>query len=510
MNNVKICILFELHQPLRLNRNFSPEMGRKKVKADELFDVYFNNFWNRGVLKRVAEKCYYPATQTILENIDRYRGERKEFKVAYSISGILLEQIEAWEKDLLSYFEQLAQSKRVEFLNQTYYHSISSLFRDKEEFAKQANMHRELIKDMFNYEAKTFENTEFIYNNTIGKVISSLGYKGMFTEGAERILGWRSPNYLYRAENSELKLLLRNYKLSDDIAFRFSAGWWNEYPLTANKFASWLSATQGECINLCMDYETLGEHHWKETGIFEFLRWLPGEVLNHEHLSFASPSEIVSALEAKDVISVDDFATVSWADIERDTGAWLSNDMQRTCFNALEKMQPFVKKAEKTKRGDKLCEIWRKLTISDHLYYMFIAGGAPGVVHGYFSQQMPNDVFRAYLEILSHFQEKLSEALKGKEKKACYLLRILPPEKAMHYYTDGEYTNLSAHSLEELKNTLSLAKKESIEFHQNNKDFERWVRFTVGDEKLADEIKKAKANELFYLVEKRCKELEQN
>jgi len=482
-------------------------MGRKKGIEDELADVYFNNFWNREVLKRVAEKCYYPATQVILENIDRYRSEKKEFKVAYSISGILLEQIEAWEKDLLSLFEQLAESGRVEFLNQTYYHSITSLFKDKEEFIEQVNMHRELIKDMFGYEAKTFENTEFIYNNTIAKVISSLGYKGIFTEGAERILGWRSPNYLYRAEGSELKLLLRNYTLSDDIAFRFSAHWWTEYPLTASKYAAWLSATPGECINLCMDYETFGEHHWKETGIFEFLRWLPGEALNYENLSFASPQEIVNSLEPKDTISVDDFATVSWADIERDVGAWLSNDMQRTCFYALEKMQPFIKKAKKTKKGKKLTEAWRKLTTSDHLYYMFTAGGAPGIVHSYFSQQMPNDVFRAYLEILSHFQEKLSEALKGKQREACYLLRALPPEKAMHYYIGGEYINLSAHSLEELKNTLSIAKKASIEFHHNNKDFERWVRFTVGDEKLADEIKKANADELFHLVEKRCKEL---
>jgi alpha-amylase len=494
---MNICLGFEVHQPLRLNRNFNPDL------KGEPFDLYFNNAWNKMILERVAKKCYFPANEVILKNIERFKGR---FKVAYSISGVFIEQCERWQKELIDSFKQLADTHCVEFLDQTYYHSLASLFSyEKGEFIEQVKMHKQLVKDLFNYSPQIFENTEFIYNNSIAKCVEKLGYKGIFTEGAERILGWRSPNYVYKAKDSSIKILLRNYRLSDDIAFRFSAGWWSEHPLTADKYAAWLAACNGQCINIFIDYETFGEHQWRETGILEFLRWLPEEVLKYENLQFSTPLEIIERHKPVDELDVHDFATLSWADIERDTGAWLSNDMQRTCYNAVKSMEPFVKKSEK------MLKLWRLLQQSDHFYYMFVTGGAPGIVHGYFSQQAPMEVFRSFATILSDFQDRVSENLPKRLKRAAFLLRILPPERAFHYYENGNYTGISAHSLEEFRDTIMLVPARCISFHLASRDFENWIRFTIGDKKLANEIKKIKPEEaqqkLYHAVKKRCEEI---
>ncbi len=476
-----VTLGFEVHQPLRLNRNFKHEYAEGK-SLDELFDIYFNNTWNKMILERIAEKCYLPTNSVILENIERHRPR---FKVAYSLSGVFVEQCERWQPDVLESFKQLAETGLVEFLDQTYHHSLASLYPDRGEFVEQVKLHKRLMKDLLGVEPQVFENTEFIYNNSIAKSVADMDYEAIFTEGAERILGWRSPNYVYKANGSDIKVLLKNFRLSDDIAFRFSAGWWKEYPLTADKYAAWLAACGGDCINLFVDYETFGEHHWKETGIFEFLRWLPGEVLNYRNLSFATPSEVAKKNKAVGEIDIDDFATVSWADIERDTGAWLSNDMQRTCYNAIRGMEDFVKKS----KDKTLLKYWRYLQISDHLYYMFIAGGAPGIVHGYFSQQTPVEVFHSFTAILSEFQEEVTRKLKGKDAEAARILRVLTPERAMHYYVDSTYTGISAHSLEELRDTIEIVPAESIQFHLRDRDFEEWLEHTVGDRFLAMKIK---------------------
>jgi len=332
---MKVSLSFEVHQPFRINRNYRAEYSKGRKN---LFDIYFSNSWNKEVFKKVAEKCYFPATQIIIDRID----ELREFKVSYSFSGVLIEQCQIWGPDLLELFKELASKKNVELLCQTYYHSLAGLFRKKDEFIEQINMHRNLMKDISKKNPSVFENTEFLYNNSIAKVAEDLEFKAIFTEGAEKILGWRSPNFVYKAIYSDIKVLLRNYRLSDDIAFRFSNRDWNEYPLTADKFATWLAYTPGDCINLFMDYETFGEHHWKETGILEFLKWLPGEILER-NIEFALPSELAEK-EAVGEIDVNDFETLSWADAERDTGAWLGNDMQRTCFRGLEKLENIVKK----------------------------------------------------------------------------------------------------------------------------------------------------------------------
>jgi alpha-amylase len=484
-----ICFCFEVHQPYRLNSNFNKALTKSK-KFEELFDIYFNNEWNKTILKRVAEKCYIPATELILENIDKFKQEKKKFKVSFSLSGVLIEQLERWMPKVLDLFKQLIKTGCVELLNQTYYHSLSSLFQTKQEFIEQIILHKSLIKDLFNYESKIFENTEFIYNNSIAKTLEKLGFKGVFTEGAERILSWRSPNYIYKAKEANLLLLLRNSRLSDDIAFRFSARNWIEWPLTADKYAAWLSATPGQCINIFIDYETFGEHQWKETGIFEFLKWLPIEVLKYENLEFKTPSELISFHKPVDEIDVHDFNTVSWADTERSTNAWLGNEMQKSSFNALVKLEPYVKK---TMKKD-IIKLWRLLQISDHLYYMYAKPDASGIVHGYFSQQPPVKVFWTFITILSDFYEKVAENLNEPEKTFLKLLRVVPPEEAFHFHENGKYINLSAHSLEEFKNMLLFASNYSILFHTACKHFEKWIKNVIGDQELADKLSKIEGN----------------
>jgi len=506
-----VTLGFEVHQPLRINRTYNQDYSKGK-DLDDLFEVYFNNTWNKDILERVAKKCYIPANETILEAIDEHGAK---FKVAYSLSGVFVEQCEMWQKDVLESFKQLAETGCVEILDQTYHHSLASLFEDRGEFVEQVRMHRELMKSLLGITPEVVENTEFLYNNSIAKSVEEMGYRAMFTEGAERILGERSPNFVYKAHDSKLKLLLKNYRLSDDVAFRFSAQWWSEFPLTADKYAAWLSGCEGDCINIFVDYETFGEHQWEDTGIFDFLRWLPGEVLKYPGLEFATPSDVVADNYAVDEIDVDDFSTVSWADIERDTGAWLSNDMQRTCYDALWRMERFVR-ATKNKR---LLEYWRHFQISDHLYYMFTSGGGPGVVHGYFSQQTPVEAFHSFTAILSDFQEQVAKHLKGKLAETSRILRIVPPDRAMHYYVDGVYTGISAHGIEELRDTVTLVPPGSVLFHLTDGDMENWLEYTIGDDAIAKKIRALKDSNpnpedakwmAHELLVKRCGELRGN
>ncbi|MEA1895415.1 MAG: glycoside hydrolase family 57 protein [Euryarchaeota archaeon] len=386
-----ISLSFEVHQPYRLNREFPYQGGD-----------YFNEKLNRSTFNKISEKCYHPATETILDKLDEHKNE---FKVTFSISGVFLEQCEMYDPDLLELFKNLAETKNVEFLCQTYYHSLSSLYEDKDDFIAQVKMHSGTIRDLIGYTPTFFENSEFLYNSEIAGLAKSLGFKGIFTEGVSKILGWRSPNYVYEWNN--MPVLLRNYQLTDDIGFRFSSRWWEEYPLTADKYAAWLSKTQGDCINIFMDYETLGEHHWADTGIFEFLRYLPDEVLNYDHLSFLTPSKIVETCDLIGEIDVGVFDTISWADLERDTSCWLGNEMQIACYEKLKRLEKKVKGTD----DPELLETWRRLGISDHLYYLFTAGGGPGEVHSYFSPyNSPIDAFVIYYSILSDFDRRIDLA----------------------------------------------------------------------------------------------------
>jgi alpha-amylase len=259
-------------------------------------------------------------------------------------------------------------------VEQTYYHSLASLYEDKQEFFEEVKMHGELIWDTFGLKPTTFENTELLYNDQIAQMVESLGYKAIFAEGVIA-----DPNYVYKPSGTELSLLLRNYQLTDDVGFRFSAAWWEEYPLTADKYSNWLSSTQGQCINLFCDYETFGEHQWPETGIFEFLKALPGDILKKQNLSFALPSEIAAKNKAVNEISIQN--PVSWADLERDTSCWLGNALQWACYTYEKRLEAPVRES----LDQELLDVWRTLGLSDNLYYMFTWGGGAGEVHSYFS-----------------------------------------------------------------------------------------------------------------------------
>ncbi len=483
-----ICVIFEVHQPLRLNRNFHSDLlARPLVGKSNLFSLYFDYDLNRHVFERAARKCYFPANNAILEQIDEFKHSRKQFKVTYGLSGVFIEQCEHWNPTLLDSFRQLADTGCVEFLDETYHHSLASLYdAERSEFVEQLKMHRQLMKDLFNHEPKVVANTECLYNNAIAKTVEAIGYEAMMTEGVERILDWRNPNYVYKAKDSNLKVLLRNYPLSDDIGFRFSSRWWQEWPLTAEKYASWLAATQGQVINIFLDYETFGEHHWHESGIHEFLRWLPGEILKWEHLQFRTPSEIVRLHSPVGEIDVDEFSTISWADLERDTSAWISNSMQMACYSLLKKLEPLVKQS-----GDpELIRLWRYLQVSDHLYYMSTKGGGPGDVHNYFNPcGNPIEAFATYSSVLSNFEAAVLRELETPKHVAKRILRKLPAEKGFTFSLELEKpTKWTVHSLKEFYSALKIVDPKSVHFHMERRDFERWIGWAIGDDILAEKV----------------------
>jgi alpha-amylase len=389
---VDVCFYFQVHQPYR-------------IKHYRIFDVgksedYFDDEKNRKILLKVAEKCYNPATKMLLRMLQKY----PEFKFSFSFSGTVLEQLEKYSPETIELFKKAVKTGRVEILSETYYHSLAFLY-SKEEFLKQVNLHNRKIKRLFNYTPKVFRNTELIFNNELANFIEGLGYKGILAEGADHILGWRSPNFVYKSVNSNIKVLLKNYKLSDDIAFRFSSREWKEWPLTAEKFSQWVSAVNGNGtnINLFMDYETLGEHQWEDTGIFHFFEKLPEEILKHQDNKFKTPSEIIDSHEI--VGEIDVHLPVSWADIERDLSAWMGNSMQTS---SLAKLYAFEKEIQKSKKKG-LIEKWRKLTTSDHFYYMCTKWFNDGDVHKYFSPyDSPYDAFMGFMNILEDIQIRLN------------------------------------------------------------------------------------------------------
>jgi alpha-amylase len=479
-----VVFVFEVHQPHRLRRNlfWEGKAFRRLSKAD-LFNYYFDTEVDREIFKRAARKCYFPSNQILLDVIDRHKHELKQAKFSFSVSGVFLEQCEMFDKDLIESFRQLAASGRAEFLNQTYYHSISSLYPEKEEFIEQAKMHKQAVKDLLGYTPLVFENTELLYNNTIAKTVESMGYKGIYTEGVEKILGEKSSNYIYTPKGTKkIRVLLRNYKLTDDIGFRFSARWWPEWPLTADKYARWLSETKGECINIFPDYETFGEHHWPETGIHSFLQHLPDEILRFDNLQMATPSEVVDKHASAGEIDVPEAGgTVSWADIQRDQSGWLGNVMQWAYYTTLRRLEPLIKEAD----DGEFLKLWRYFQTSDHLYYMFTAGGGPGEVHSYFSPyESPMDAFVAAQTLLNDFETRLR-------------LSILTANEPFMFYTGvGKdcSTGTMAWSLKGFIKALKEVNIEAIEFHVGNGDFESWAKSSLKDKKLASELKEFKTS----------------
>lgn len=475
-------MIFEVHQPFRIRGDFF--WGRRafrKLSAGELLDHYFDNDVNREIFQRASRKCYLPSNKILLDIIDSHKRGKKQVKVSFSLSGVFLEQCEKYGRDVLNSFKQLAETGNVEFLGQTYYHSLSSLYPRGAEFTQQVETHRELVKELLGFRPLVFENTELLYNNNVASRVEELGFEAICTEGTEKILGTRSPNYLYTAKgNSKLKVILRNYKLTDDIGFRFSAKWWSEFPLTADKYAQWLEATPGQYICIFPDYETFGEHHWPETGIHEFLKHLPEEISNRENLAMATPSEILSKHSPTGEIDVPEgTGTVSWADIERTTSSWLGNALQWAYYTGVLNLEDLVKES----RNEGLLKLWRCFQISDHLYYMFTGSGGPGQVHSYFSPYKdPMDAFVAAQTAFFDFEEKVRK------------LTFAANEGFRFYNAEGEegFTGLTAYSLMGLADKLLKAPSESISFHITRGDFVAWAEHSLRDPALAAKIKRIK------------------
>lgn len=393
-----VCLYFQVHQPLR-------------IKKYRIFDIgndhnYFNddsetNLNNKKVLQKVAGKSYLPASELLLNLLKKH----PELKISYSFSGVLLDQVRQYLPELLNSFKKLVKTGRVEILSETYHHSLA-FFYSITEFERQVKIHDDLIKKIFRITPKIFRNTELAYNNDIAKWADAKGYKGILAEGWDSFLGWRSANFIYKPLGTKkIKLLLKNYKLSDDIAFRFSEKTWKSWPLTAEKFANWVTRINGNghVVNLFMDYETLGEHQWAEDGIFDFLNQLPGEILKNPDNEFLTLSEAVEKFPAMDTLDVP--YTVTWADTERDLSAWSGNSIQSSALGHLYSLEKEVLDT----RDNTIINDWRNLQISDHFYYMCTKWFSDGDVHKYFNPyESPYDAFISFMNVVKDLELRIT------------------------------------------------------------------------------------------------------
>ena len=396
-----VCLYFQVHQPNRLRQYRFFDIGKNSH--------YYDDFTNRTILRRIAQKCYLPMNELILQQIEEQKGA---FKVAFSITGTALEQFDRYCPEVLDSFKKLAATGCVEFLSETYYHSLSSLASESE-FKHQVAKHKEAIEKYFGVTPTTFRNTELIYSDYIANMVGDLGFKTILTEGAKHVLGWQSPNYLYKATTKKnQKLLLRNSGLSDDIAFRFSNKGWENWPLTTDKFVSWLKSGDGEIVNLFMDYETFGEHQAASTGIFDFMKYLPAAVLADGEFEFVTPARAARKHKPVAPLCIPD--AISWADEERDTSAWLGNELQNEAFNKLYSLSEKLAILNNA-------ELWSDfghLQESDHFYYMCTKFFSDGAVHKYFNPyDTPFEAFINYMNVLSDFMLRVDQALEAQEQR---------------------------------------------------------------------------------------------
>ena len=389
-----ISLYFQVHQPFRLKRYRFFDIGNDHY--------YYDDYLNRTIMEKVAKQCYLPANE-ILYNLIQQHGDA--FKVCFSISGSALEQFELYAPEVIESFNKLVKTGNVELLSETYSHSLSSL-ASTSEFKDQVKRHSAKIETLFGVKPKVFRNTELIYSDEIGATVAKMGYKAMLTEGAKHVLGWKSPNYIYHnAINPKLKLLLKNFSLSDDIAFRFSNHSWAEWPLTADKFVNWIQEMdeKEDLLNLFMDYETFGEHQSTETGIFDFLRAFP-TIAIQQGLEFVTPSESIKKFDPIAAIQAPN--PISWADEERDLTAWLGNELQDEAFMKLYNMRNKVI----TCKDKDLYHDWLMLQNSDHFYYMCTKWFSDGDVHKYFNPYAsPYEAFLNYMNILSDFISRIEQ-----------------------------------------------------------------------------------------------------
>ena len=393
-----VCLYFQVHQPWRL-------------KVYRFFNIgkdhnYLDDFTNRSIMQKVARQCYLPMNALLLKLIKENKGA---FRCSFSITGSAVEQFRTYAPEVLDSFRALADTGCVEFLAETYSHSLAAL-SSKEDFVEQVKLHSAMIKKEFGKKPTAFRNTELIYSDEIGAMVSELGFKTILAEGAKHVLGWKSPDYIYtNAIDNRLRVLLRNYKLSDDIAFRFSNKGWDQYPLTADKFASWIAGETGEVVNLFMDYETFGEHQKADTGIFDFMKALPKAVLKQGDLQFSTVSEAAKAYQPVGVLHCPH--VMSWADEERDVTAWLGNELQNEAFSKLYALKDKIKAL---KSAD-FTYVWNFMQTSDHFYYMATKWLSDGDVHSYFNPYGSSyEAFINYMNVLSDFEIEIDKALAAK------------------------------------------------------------------------------------------------
>ncbi len=392
-----IQLYLHVHQPWRLREYTAFDTGANHNYFDAPASSAINN---ANILRKVANKSYLPTNRLLTELLTKYPG----FKLSISITGTFIDQCEQYMPELLDSFRELVKTGKVEVVGETYYHSLS-FFYNRAEFDRQVALHAGKIKQLFDVTPTAFRNTELAYNNDLGKWADVHGYQAVLAEGWDKVLGWRSTNYLYKPANSVATgLLLKNYKLSDDLAFRFSNRNWSEYPLTVDKYIGWLEANQGDLINLFIDYETFGEHQWADTGIFDFLSNLPKQWLKKKAHQFRTISEVVNSSEPVDTVHIP--YTTTWADSERDLSAWLGNRMQQEAEHYLYSLAPSV-----LATGDPdLINDWRRLTTSDHVYYMSTKYWNDGDVHAYFSPyKSPYDAFLIYMNVIRDIRYRIIE-----------------------------------------------------------------------------------------------------
>ena len=407
-----VCFYFQVHQPFRLRRY-------------SVFDTdpfYYDETSNREIMLKVADKCYRPATAKILDLVKRHEGR---FRVSYAISGVCLEQFEKWAPDVIEMFKELADTGACEFIGETSHHSPSFLF-SRDEFDLQVDAHRDKVKELFGQTPTIFRNTELMYHDDLAWHIAKRGeHRAILCEGVDRLLKFRSPNYCYVPPRFEgqpealnerpVKLLLKNYRLSDDVAFRFGNRDWKEYPLSAEKFAKWVNDINGDgnCCNLFMDYETIGEHQWADTGIFEFLDALPEKIydINPGQNDFLTPSQVLDSFEPVGEYAAPNW--VSWADTERDLSAWLGNPLQDNAVEELYAVRDAVYARNENPRNESdehVLEDWRKLTTSDHVYYMCTKNWSDGNVHKYFSPyDSPYDAYINFMNVLDNVKQRVED-----------------------------------------------------------------------------------------------------
>lgn len=398
MSKRSIALYLHVHQPWRIRKYSIFDTANSHEYFNESDTSTDRN--NRKVFEKVAEKSYRPMNALL----ERMLSEHPEFKLSLSITGTFLEQAEAWAPDVIESFQRLVQTGRVEIVSETYQHSLA-FFYSRTEFEKQVEQHKNKIREVFGVETNVFRNTELAYNDELAKWAEGFGFKGILAEGWDPVLEWRSPNHVYRPKDSQnIKLLLKNYRLSDDLAFRFSNQAWEQWPLDAKTYSDWAEASlqDGPLLNLFMDYETFGEHQWADTGIFDFFGHFINNWLSKPDNKFLTVSEAIDSSDAVGEISMPN--TVTWADSERDLTAWLGNSMQQEALRHLYALERDV-----IRTGDlDLISDWRKMQTSDHVYYMCTKWFTDGDVHAYFSPyDSPYDAFLYFMNALRDVRFRL-------------------------------------------------------------------------------------------------------